>query len=82
MGVDKARKCVMIGTADREGLPIAYDYLILATDAMHSYFGHNEFTEFAPGMKSLADECRPETKSCRPSKMPRLKKIRAANVSC
>ena len=32
-----------------------YDYLILATGATHSYFGHNEFEEFAPGMKSLAD---------------------------
>ena len=36
-------------------MPIAYDYLILATGATHSYFGHNEFEEFAPGMKSLAD---------------------------
>ena len=34
---------------------MAYDYLILATGATHSYFGHNEFEEFAPGLKSLAD---------------------------
>jgi NADH dehydrogenase FAD-containing subunit len=34
---------------------VAYDYLILATGATHSYFGHNEFEEFAPGLKSLAD---------------------------
>jgi NADH:ubiquinone reductase (H+-translocating) len=54
-GVDKGRKHVLINTADREGVPIAYDYLILATGATHSYFGHNEFEEFAPGMKSLAD---------------------------
>ena len=54
-GVDKARKRVVINTADREEVPIAYDYLILATGATHSYFGHNEFEEFAPGMKSLAD---------------------------
>ena len=42
-------------TADRERVPVAYDYLILATGATHSYFGHNEFEEFAPGLKSLAD---------------------------
>lgn len=54
-GVDKGRKRVLINAADREGVPIAYDYLVLATGATHSYFGHNEFEEFAPGMKSLAD---------------------------
>jgi NADH dehydrogenase FAD-containing subunit len=32
-----------------------YNYLILATGASHSYFGHNEFAEYAPGLKSLAD---------------------------
>jgi NADH dehydrogenase len=54
-GVDKERKCVFVSDADRERVPVAYDYLILATGATHSYFGHNEFEEFAPGMKSLAD---------------------------
>src|SRR5436853_636405 len=36
-------------------VPVRYDYLILATGARHSYFGHNEFEKFAPGLKSLAD---------------------------
>src|SRR5215467_8273390 len=54
-GVDKERKCVFVTNADREGVPIPYDYLILATGATHSYFGHNEFAKYAPGMKSLAD---------------------------
>ena len=54
-GVDKERKCVFASDADRERVPVAYDYLILATGATHSYFGHNEFEEFAPGLKSLAD---------------------------
>ena len=54
-GVDKERKCVFVSDADRERVPVAYDYLILATGATHSYFGHNEFEEFAPGLKSLAD---------------------------
>ena len=54
-GVDKERKCVSFSDADRERVPVAYDYLILATGATHSYFGHNEFEEYAPGLKSLAD---------------------------
>ena len=54
-GVDKDQKCVLVNDADRQNVPIAYDYLILATGASHSYFGHNEFAEYAPGLKSLAD---------------------------
>src|SRR5271155_3745985 len=55
MGVDKERKQVLCSDADRQAVPLAYDYLILASGATHSYFGHNEFEEFAPGMKSVAD---------------------------
>ncbi|HKF02828.1 MAG TPA: NAD(P)/FAD-dependent oxidoreductase [Candidatus Sulfotelmatobacter sp.] len=54
-GVDKDQKCVIVSDADRQNTPIAYDYLVLATGASHSYFGHNEFAEYAPGLKSLAD---------------------------
>src|SRR6202030_1197831 len=54
-GVDKDKKCVFVSDADRQNVPITYDYLILATGASHSYFGHNEFAEYAPGLKSLAD---------------------------
>jgi len=54
-GVDKDQKCVFVSDADRQNVPIDYDYLILATGASHSYFGHNEFAEYAPGLKSLAD---------------------------
>ena len=54
-GVDKDQKCVIVSDADRQNVPIAYDYLILATGASHSYFGHDEFAEYAPGLKSLAD---------------------------
>jgi NADH:ubiquinone reductase (H+-translocating) len=54
-GVDKTQKCVFVSDADREGVPLAYDYLILATGVTHSYFGHSEFAKFAPGLKSLAD---------------------------
>jgi NADH dehydrogenase len=48
--VDVAAK--KIKTTDME---IAYDFLILATGARHSYFGHNEWEKLAPGLKSLED---------------------------
>ena len=54
-GIDKAQGCVFVSDKDREHVAVPYDYLILATGARHSYFGHNEFEEFAPGLKSLAD---------------------------
>src|SRR5215470_15690489 len=34
---------------------IVYDYLIVATGARHSYFGHPEWERLAPGLKSLED---------------------------
>src|SRR5499425_249670 len=34
---------------------IAYDYLVVATGMRPSYFGHDEFAQFAPGLKSLSD---------------------------
>jgi NADH dehydrogenase len=34
---------------------IDYDYLIVATGARHSYFGHPEWENLAPGLKSLED---------------------------
>jgi NADH dehydrogenase len=41
-----------VKTADLE---FDYDYLILATGARHSYFGHNDWERVAPGLKSLED---------------------------
>jgi NADH:quinone reductase (non-electrogenic) len=54
-GVDAGRRRVFVDSADRAGVALDYDYLILATGASHSYFGHPEFEPFAPGLKSLAD---------------------------
>jgi NADH:ubiquinone reductase (H+-translocating) len=31
----------------------SYDYLILACGSLHSYFGHDEWEEFAPGLKTI-----------------------------
>jgi NADH dehydrogenase len=47
--IDVADKCVHTA----EGDEIRYDYLLLATGATHSYFGHPEFEEFAPGLKTV-----------------------------
>jgi NADH:ubiquinone reductase (H+-translocating) len=53
--VDPASKQVIVDADEKVGLRISYDYLILATGASHSYFGHDEFAAFAPGLKSLSD---------------------------
>jgi NADH dehydrogenase FAD-containing subunit len=54
-GLDKDERYVVVSDADRVGVRVHYDYLILATGATHSYFGHEEFRKHAPGLKSLAD---------------------------
>src|SRR5437868_6549263 len=53
--VNKEQRYVLANSADRSQVEIPYDYLILATGQRHSYFGHDEFERFAPGLKSLAD---------------------------
>ena len=50
VGVDTARKEVLL--ADRG---VAYDYLVIATGATHSYFGRDDWAGVAPGLKSLDD---------------------------
>src|SRR5437763_1636794 len=42
-----------VKTAD--GIELTYDFLVLATGARHSYFGHDEWERLAPGLKSLED---------------------------
>jgi NADH dehydrogenase len=49
--VDADRRVVQLDS----GAEISYDYLVVATGARHSYFGHGEWEEFAPGLKSLED---------------------------
>jgi NADH:ubiquinone reductase (H+-translocating) len=49
-----------IDTANRrvhftDGTGVSYDYLLVATGARHSYFGHEEWESLAPGLKSLED---------------------------
>jgi NADH dehydrogenase FAD-containing subunit len=53
--VNKEDRQVLVSDVDRKDVPLSYDSLILATGAHHSYFGHDEFERYAPGLKSLAD---------------------------
>jgi NADH dehydrogenase FAD-containing subunit len=54
-GIDKEGRRLFAKNVDREGVAIPYDYLVLATGVHHSYFGHDEFEKFAPGLKTVAD---------------------------
>jgi NADH dehydrogenase len=47
-GVDLEQQLVRGG-----GHELAYDYLVLACGAHHSYFGHPEWEPFAPGLKTI-----------------------------
>ena len=49
--IDAAQRVVR--TTDGHALP--YDHLIVAAGATHSYFGHDEWERFAPGLKTLDD---------------------------
>ena len=49
--IDTARDVIVL--ANRRELP--YDYLVVATGSTHSYFGHDDWQPFAPGLKSIDD---------------------------
>ncbi len=38
-----------------DGARLPYDYLVVATGAMHSYFGNESWAPYAPGLKTLED---------------------------
>jgi len=52
-GIDAAQRRVQI-----DAMSIPYDYLALATGATHSYFGHDEWADAAPGLKRIEDATR------------------------
>jgi NADH dehydrogenase len=53
--LDLDDKVVHAVAPDGRRLELAYDTLVVAGGATHSYFGRDQFSEFAPGMKTLED---------------------------
>jgi NADH:ubiquinone reductase (H+-translocating) len=49
-GFDLNKRLVLI-----DGLQLPYDYLIVAAGATHAYFGHPEWEQIAPGLKTIED---------------------------
>jgi NADH dehydrogenase len=55
-GIDVAATRVLLDAGGNEGeAAVDYDYLIIATGAAHAYFGHPEWAQRAPGLKTLDD---------------------------
>jgi NADH:ubiquinone reductase (H+-translocating) len=54
-GLDAAGRKVLARRPLGEDIEFSYDYLILAAGVRQSYFGHDEYAAFAPGMKSIED---------------------------
>jgi len=52
-GVDPQRKVLHTNFGE-----VPYDILVIATGAMHSYFGRDEWSEYAPGLKRIEDATR------------------------
>jgi NADH dehydrogenase len=52
-GIDTGKRLV-----HTDSISILYDFLVLATGATHSYFGHDEWAEVAPGLKRIEDATR------------------------
>jgi NADH dehydrogenase len=53
--VDAAGRRVICRRPLGEQIDVPYDYLIVAAGVRQSYFGHDQFAAFAPGMKTISD---------------------------
>jgi NADH dehydrogenase len=51
IGIDTAGKKLKLA----DGGEMAWDFLVVAAGATHSYFGHDAWAEFAPGLKTVED---------------------------
>ncbi len=51
VSIDTAAKTVQLST----GNDLKYDYLVIAPGSSHSYFGHDEWHTYAPGLKTLSN---------------------------
>src|SRR5262245_46416129 len=50
VGIDETRRVVEL-----EDRSLPFDYVVVATGSTHSYFGHDDWRPFAPGLKSIDD---------------------------
>jgi NADH:ubiquinone reductase (H+-translocating) len=57
-GIDAEQRRVLARRPLGDQLEFGYDYLILAAGVRQSYFGHDEYAAFAPGMKTVEDAMR------------------------
>ena len=53
--IDIDNKVVRASAPDGRAVDLPYDSLVVAAGASHSYFGKDQFAEFAPGMKTVED---------------------------
>ena len=53
--LDLQARTVGVVAPDGARITLPYDTLVVAAGATHAYFGHDEWEEFAPGMKTLED---------------------------
>ena len=54
-GINLGARTVEVGCPGIGSRKLDYDFLVVATGMRPSYFGHDEFARFAPGLKSLSD---------------------------
>jgi len=54
-GIDAERRVVIARRPLQDRVEFPYDHLILAAGVRQSYFGHDEFARYAPGMKTISD---------------------------
>jgi NADH dehydrogenase len=54
-GIDAEQRRVLARRPLGDQIEFGYDYLILAAGVRQSYFGHDEYAAFAPGMKTIED---------------------------
>jgi NADH:ubiquinone reductase (H+-translocating) len=55
VGVDVASRTIVASSPGVGARKIAFDYLVVAAGMHPSYFGHDEFARYAPGLKTLSD---------------------------
>jgi len=54
-GVDPTSRAIQARTPEGDSRNVSFDFLVVATGMQPSYFGHNEFAKYAPGLKTLSD---------------------------